>query len=139
MSRRFLLLCLAAACGALPMAAARAGEVVLIGHPQVPGLDRVTIERIYTGKVVEVGGVRVEPLDLPPDNPLRTRFLGRWLGSDEERYTAYWTVRRYVGKGAPPPEAATAADVIRIVGSRPGAIGYIDSNDIKAGMNVVAR
>lgn len=139
MSRRFLLLCLAAACGALPVAAARAGEVVLIGHPQVPGLDRVTIERIYTGKVVEVGGVRVEHLDLPPDNPLRTRFLGRWLGSDEERYTAYWTVRRYVGKGAPPPEAATAADVIRIVGSRPGAIGYIDSNDIKAGMNVVAR
>ncbi len=139
MLRRFLLLFLAAACGALVVPAARAGEVVVIGHPLVPRLDRVTVERIYTGKVVEVGGVRVEPLDLPPDNPLRTRFLGRWLGSDEERYTAYWTVRRYVGKGAPPPEAATPAEVIRIVGSRPGAIGYIDSTEIKAGMNVVAR
>ena len=33
---------------------------------------------------------------------LRGQFLADLLGMDEERYVAYWTVRRYIGKGAPP-------------------------------------
>ena len=36
------------------------------------------------------------------------------LSRDEARYTAYWTVRRYVGKGVPPLEVASTADVIRL-------------------------
>jgi hypothetical protein len=119
--------------------AVHAGEVVLIGHSAVPRLDRVTVERIFTGKVVEVGGIRVTPIDLPVGDAVRNRFLARWLGKDEERYTAYWTVRRYVGKGVPPQEAASAAEVIRQVAAMPGGIGYIDEAELKAGMNVVAR
>ena len=88
---------------------------------------------------VEVGELRIVPLDLPPDSPLRSRFLSRWLSRDEAGYAAYWTVRRYVGKGAPPLEVASPAEVIRLVATRPGAVGYIDEADLTPGMNVVAR
>jgi hypothetical protein len=118
---------------------AHAGEVVLIGHPALPRLDRETVERIFTGKVVEVGGIRVTPIDMPVGDAVRNRFLVRWLGKDEEHYTAYWTVRRYVGKGVPPQEAANTAEVIRLVTTRPGCIGYIDEAELRAGLNVVAR
>lgn len=118
---------------------AAAGEVVVIAHPSVPRLDGVTVERIYTGKVVEVGGVRLTPFDLTAGHALRVRFLARWLDRDEERYTAYWTVRRYVGKGVPPSQVPTVADMIRLISTTPGAVGYVDEAEVKAGMNVVAR
>ncbi|WP_374244269.1 hypothetical protein [Zoogloea sp.] len=133
----FVLLSLLAGLG--PAAGRPTGNVVLIGHPSVPRLDRAAVERIYTGKVVEVGELRIVPLDLPPDSPLRSRFLSRWLSRDEAGYAAYWTVRRYVGKGAPPLEVASPAEVIRLVATRPGAVGYIDEADLTPGMNVVAR
>ena len=113
--------------------------MVIIGHPSLHHLDRLTVERIYTGNVVEVDGQHVCAYDLPIGDPLRGRFLARWLGTDEDRYTAYWTVRRYVGKGVPPLEVASTADVIRLVSTRPGAVGYIDEADVTPGMNVVAR
>lgn len=119
--------------------AVHAGDVVLIAHPSVPRLDRVTVERIYTGKVVEVAGIRVTPIDLPVGDAVRNRFLARWVSTDEERYTAYWTVRRYVGKGVPPREAVNAAEVSRLVAALPGGVGYVDEADLRPGVNVVAR
>lgn len=126
-------------CGCLGTGHALAGDVVVITHPSVPRLDSVTVERIYTGKVVEVGGVRVMPLDLVTGHPLRGRFLVRWLDRDEERYSAYWTVRRYVGKGVPPSQVQTTADMIRLVSGTPGAVGYVDEADVKAPLNVLVR
>lgn len=109
-----------------------AGEVVVIAHPSVPRLDNVAVERIYTGRVVELGGVRVMPFDLVVGHPLRGRFLARWLDRDEERYSAYWTVRRYVGKGGPPSQVPTVAEMIRLVSTTPGALGYVDEAEIRA-------
>lgn len=139
MFKRPLILLLSFLASVLPTSVRAVGSVVVIGHPSVPRLDRVVVERIYTGKIVEVGELRIMPLDLPPDSPVRSRFLSRWLGRDEARYAAYWTVRRYVGKGVPPLEVASTADVIRLVSTKPGAVGYIDEADVTPGMNVVAR
>jgi hypothetical protein len=58
--------------GPVPLRAA--GNVVLIGHPSVPRLDRMAVERIYTGKIVEVGDQRIMPLDLPPTAPCAAAF-----------------------------------------------------------------
>ena len=57
----------------------------------------------------------------------------------EEKYTAYWTVRRYIGKGASPHELTSSADVINFVKSTPGAIGYIDEADVPPGINVLLK
>ena len=52
---------------------------------------------------------------------------------------AYWTVRRYIGKGAPPREITKSADLIRFVTTTPGAIGYVDAADVQPGLNVLLR
>jgi ABC-type phosphate transport system substrate-binding protein len=118
---------------------AHAGEIVVIGNSNVPKMDSLTIQKVYTGKVVSVSGINVTPVGVKSGSVERNLFLQLFLNQDEEKFTAYWTVRRYIGKGAPPAELASDAEVINYVQSTPGAVGYIDEASLKPGMNVVAR
>jgi len=118
---------------------AQAGEIVVIGNSNVPKMDAVTIQKVYTGKFISVSGVSVKPVGFKPGTTARNHFLKEFLNQDEEKYTAYWTVRKYIGKGVPPHDLDSAAAVISYVQSTPGAVGYIDAADLRPGMNVIAR
>ena len=113
--------------------------MVLIGHPSMRKLDLVTVQRIYTGKVVEIDGNPVIPVNAQPNQINRLRFLSDYLQQDEEKFVAYWTVRRYVGKGTPPREFADTASLIAYIQKTPGAIGYVDDNEVTPTMNVLLR
>ncbi|EGF30695.1 hypothetical protein IMCC9480_1001 [Oxalobacteraceae bacterium IMCC9480] len=126
-------------CVALLALPAWAADIVVIGNSNVPKMDTLTVQKIYTGKFIAVAGVSVTPIAMKSGSPVRTRFLHEFLDQDEEKYEAYWTVRRYIGKGTPPVEMATAADVISYVQGTPGGIGYIDAVELRPGLNVVAR
>ncbi len=119
--------------------AAQAQDFVVIAHPGVPKVDAPTLQRLYTGRAIEVAGVPALPVNLAPGNAVRERFLAQVLSLDNERYVAYWTVRRHVGKGVPPREFRTAAELADFVQATPGALGYVAPADVKAGMNVVFR
>lgn len=112
-------------------------DAIVIGHPGMQPLDLTTLQRIYTGKVVEVNGTRVTPVNLPPGNPLRVEFLATYLGESDAKYIGYWTVRRYVGKGTPPRELDSIDAVIQFVSKTAGAIGYIDDDRVKPGVDVI--
>lgn len=115
------------------------GGVVVIGHSGLERIDPTTVQRIYTGRVVELGGVSVKPINVSAGSPTRQRFLHVFLNQDDENYIAYWTVRRYIGKGVPPKEVADTSEVIRYVQSTPGAIGYIDESSVTPGLNILLR
>lgn len=109
----------------------------IIGHLGMKPIDRITLQRIYTGKVVEINGKRVTPINLPPGNRLRDTFLETYLDQDDAKYIGYWTVRRYVGKGAPPRELESAEAVLRYVAEHQGAIGYVDEADVTPDVSVL--
>ena len=132
---RTLLVALACTAGELNAA----GGVVVIGNANLIRLDATTLEKIYTGKVIEVEGKPVTAVNANSGSTLRNRFLQVYLNQDEDKYTAYWTVRRYIGKGASPREMSSSADVINFVQSTPGAIGYIDEADVPPGVNVLLK
>jgi ABC-type phosphate transport system substrate-binding protein len=123
---------------ALVLGPAHAQNVVVIGHEGVSKLNTTTVQRVFTGKVIEVEGVHVTAVNLK-SGVLRDRFLQRYLNQDDDKYTAYWTVRRFIGKGIPPRELSSSAEVIDFVQNTPGAIGYIDESEVKPGLNVVSR
>lgn len=127
--------------GVLSLALASVGQaaVVVVAHPGVRSLDATQVTRIYMGRMVELDGLALQPLNLPPGHALRQRFLADFLRSDEGRYTAYWTVRRHVGKGVPPLELGSASEVLMRVLATPGALGYAEEADLPPGVNVVAR
>ena len=123
-----------------PGASSAAGGVVVIGHPGLAGkFDGATVQRIFTGKVIEVGGVSVTAVNANLGSAVRKQFLQDVLHQDEDKYTAYWTVRRYIGKGVPPKELPSSADIINFVTSTPGAVGYIDESDLRPGLNVLLK
>lgn len=134
---RSVVLSLALAATTLNLGAAEG--VVVIGHPSIKRLDTPTLARIYTGRVIEVDGVPVTAVNANAGSEVRSRFLQVYLNQDEDKYVAYWTVRRYIGKGASPREISKSSDVIRFVTSTPGAIGYIDAADLQPGLNVLLR
>ena len=126
-------------CAVLLALSASAADIVVIGNSNVPKMDVLTVKKIYTGKFIAVAGISVMPVAMKTGTQERVRFLKEFLDQDEEKYDAYWTVRRYIGKGTPPVEMDAAAEVIRYVLSTPGGIGYIDAAELRPGLNVVAR
>jgi hypothetical protein len=139
MQRRQLLLAGAALLGAGRVHANRDGAVLVIGHAGVPRIEPATVLRLYTGRAIEAGGTAVQVFNLEPGTALRQRFLADYLQLDEERYRAYWTVRRHIGKGVPPRELGSPAEMIELVARTPGAVGYCEAGALKPGMNVICR
>ena len=137
--RDLVLRTLLVALALIPVEACAAGGVVVIGDARLTRLDAPTLEKVYTGKVIEVDGIAVTAINANSGSAIRNQFLRVYLNQDEDKYTAYWTVRRYIGKGASPREMANSADVINFVKSTPGAIGYIDEADVPPGMNVLLK
>jgi len=123
----------------IPVEARAAGGVVVIGDARLTRLDAPTLEKVYTGKVIEVDGIPVTAINANSGSAIRNRFLQVYLNQDEDKYTAHWTVRRYIGKGTPPRELSSSAEVINFVKSTPGAIGYIDEADVPPGVNVLLK
>lgn len=122
--------------------AARAeGEsgIVVVGHASLPRIDAGLVQRLFTGRAIEAGGQLATPVNLRSGHPLRQRFLAAYLQTDEDRYRAYWTVRRHVGKGAPPREADSVAELLELVARTPGALGYVEVADVRPGVNVICR
>ncbi|WP_028870501.1 hypothetical protein [Psychromonas arctica] len=113
-------------------------ELVIIGNSKTvfSELNTRIISRIYTGKIIEIEGVSVIPINSIQTTALRNKFLEKYLSQDENEYSAYWTVRRFIGKGTPPKELASVTDIINYVGETPGAIGYIDTDSISVPSSV---
>lgn len=132
---RTLTLALATALGELQAA----DGVVVIGHATLRQLDLETIEKIYTGKLIQIGNIFVVAVNADAGSAVRERFLRVFLKQDEGRYTGYWRVRRSIGQGKPPREMSRSIDVINFVNATPGAIGYISEADIQPGLNVLFK
>ncbi len=116
------------------------GPVVVVAHPSWgDAVDLSLLGRLFTGRVVEIGGTAVFPCQLAPGHPARDRFLSATLRQTEAEFRAYWTVRRHVGKGTPPREFANAQSLLAHVAQTPGAIGYVPSGETNTGVRALLR
>lgn len=140
MRLRFLcrVLCTLLLIGTSSRVMSSSSQVLVIGHPGLPSVDRTTLMRLYTGRSIELEGRPVTVVNGAEGTDTRTYFLETVVRMDEARYRAYWTVRRHVGKGVPPPEVSPDAAVIEFVNRTPGAIGYISAQAQADGLNVLA-
>lgn len=115
-------------------------EVVVIGHESLGGLttlDKNLLGRIYSGRVVQVAGISVQPVNMKAGDATRTVFIKETLKQSDDDYIAYWIVRRAIGKGVPPVEMKSAQEMIDFVRSTPGGIGYIDAAQKRPGIKTL--
>lgn len=117
---------------ATPLAAA---GVAVIVHPTAP-VDRLTVDQIaqvFLQIRALPGGALMTPLDLPEGEPVRVQFVERVLGKNEQQLRSYWSRIIFTGKGQPPRSVNSAAEVVKMVASTPGFIGYVDAKEVVAG------
>jgi hypothetical protein len=120
-------------------AGAAGDELVVIGHSGLPKTDKLTLQRLYTGRIVSIGTQAVAPVNLPAGVAVRDDFLQMIMEQNEEQYTGYWLVRRYVGKGSPPKELGSVDEVVKHVTTTPGAVGYVPLSKVPPGSNVIFK
>lgn len=120
-------LVLSAIVGMLGVANASVAEVVVVSASSMPvnEIELRELKSIYKGRLSQVQGYKVTPLNRSTGSPERNEFLSRLLNSTELEYTGYWHVRRYSGQGTPPEEVQTEEQLFAFLKQNPNRIGYL--------------
>ena len=115
-------------------------DVAVIVHPSnEDSLDKSTISRIFLNKAKTFpSGVQAEPLALSGDQPASDEFNSKVLNKSTAQLTAFWSKLVFTGKGQPPAEFSSDADIISAVAANPNAIGYVDAGSVDDSVRVVA-
>lgn len=139
MATKLLLRCCLSLLFVSGLAGAVGDDIVVIAHASLPKTDRVTLQRLYTGRIVSISQQSVVPINLPAGSSARDAFLQWVMEQNEEQYTGYWLVRRYVGKGSSPMELGSVDEVVKFIAATPGAVGYVPLSKVPPGANVIFK
>ena len=82
------------------------------------------IRDVYLGKRHLAGDVRLIPLQLGAEDPLRLEFESEILHMSRPALQAWWVRRHYLGQ-RPPKVVGSAEAVLAYVQQVEGAIGYV--------------
>jgi ABC-type phosphate transport system substrate-binding protein len=83
-------------------------------------------------------GNKVVAVDQKSKSSVRVSFSKGVHGKPVSAIKSYWQQALFSGKGVPPNEMSTDAEVIAFVKSNPGAIGYVSSGSNTSGVKVLS-
>jgi ABC-type phosphate transport system substrate-binding protein len=112
--------------------------VVVVNPANSNALNEKVVQRIFLGKDKKFAdGTETIAVNLVGDNALRAQFDQDILGRSSSQVAAYWSKLVFTGKGIPPKEVSSDADVIDLVAKNPSVIGYIDRSSVTDAVKVV--
>ncbi|MFA6014528.1 MAG: phosphate ABC transporter substrate-binding protein [Gallionellaceae bacterium] len=112
---------------------AQADVVVVVGTKNsTASLSKEQASDIFLGKATNL-----TPLDQPESSPLRDDFYSKVTGKSAAQAKSYWSKLSFTGKGTPPKEAQSSADIKKQVAENPNLIGYIEKSAVDASVKVV--
>lgn len=119
---------------------ARAGEVVVVAHPDFPldHLSAAEVKKIYLGEKKFVGDVKVQPVQLARSEGVTEGFLQETIGLTVSGFESYWIKEVFKGGRVPPRKVQDAAQMLDTVARERGAIGYVAAESL-AGADGVKR
>lgn len=122
---------------ALPMAA-WSGVAVIVNPANTNTISEDDISKIFLGKRKSFSdGGEAIPVDLSEGSAVRTEFVGSVLKKNDQQIKAYWAQLLFTGKGTPPKEVSSDANVKALVAQNPALIGYIASDQVDGSVKVV--
>ncbi len=113
------------------------GEYAVIANKRNDkALDKETIKAIYLKKIRKSGSLKLVPVNLPAKNKVRKSFEKNVLEMTQEELKAYWKKQHYLGI-RPPLVLSSPQSVKLFVKKVPGALGYIEAEDVDANISTV--
>jgi ABC-type phosphate transport system substrate-binding protein len=116
--------------------------VVVSADSPLNTLELREVRSIYKGRLTQVKGQRVVPLNAAPGSYDRIEFLNSVMNVSELDYTGYWHVRRYSGQGTPPNEVKDQVEMFNQIKADPQRIGYLkvppgQKPEVPAGLKLI--
>jgi hypothetical protein len=112
--------------------------VVTSANSALSHLSVDQVRQLFTGKLHEMDGQKLVPLDLPEDNKARTEFYKVLTGRDARQMRAYWTQLIFTGRGMP-PKAINESELLRRLQSDTTSVGYLPAGANTSGLKVLAK
>jgi ABC-type phosphate transport system substrate-binding protein len=113
-------------------------RVIVAADSHETKLDKHTVAELFLKKRTRWDDDHaVLPVDLKQDNHVREKFSKEVLGRDVASVRRYWAQLVFSGRGVPPPELESDAEVIKYVASHAGAIGYVSAGAKLDGVKAV--
>src|SRR4051812_45894170 len=101
-------------------------QVIVNPENPVDSVDRDFLRDAFLKKTLAWSdGESVRPIDLPSRYAARDRFTQEVVRKSPAQLKSYWNQQIFSGKGVPPPEAGSVADVLVYVLGHKGAVGYV--------------
>lgn len=104
-------------------------EFVVIVNPKNPAasMSADQVSQVFLGRSTSFpGGGVATPVDQKEGSALRDEFYTKVADKNPGQVKAFWAKQMFSGKGQPPKEVGSSADVKKAVAADPNAIGYIE-------------
>lgn len=116
-------------------------EVAVIVHPSnASTLDADAVSKLFLGREKSFpGGAAAVPLALSDDAAATAEFNDKILKKPSSQLKAYWSKLIFTGKGTPPKEIASDAEMVKLISSNPNMIGFVDAKAVDGSVKVVLK
>jgi ABC-type phosphate transport system substrate-binding protein len=123
------------------LSAFASAEVEVIVHPSNgAALDQDAIQRIFLGKTRAFpGGGETVAISAKEGSPEEAEFTEKVLSKSPKQLKAYWAKMVFTGKGTPPRQIDSAAEMVKLISANPNLIGFIPAGTGGSGVKVVAK
>ena len=120
------------------MSVAFADVAIIINPANNNALSDSDISRAFLGKMKKFAdGSVITVVNQKVGDAARTEFDQKVLHKSSSQVKAYWSKRLFSGKGKPPKELASDAEVLKFVAGNANGIGYIDAGSIDSSVKVL--
>lgn len=115
-------------------------EVAVVVHPSnAAALNPEAIAQIYLGRSKSFpDGKAALPLGQAEGSKTTEQFNQKVLNKSGSQIKAYWSKLVFTGKGTPPKEISTDAEMLELVSQNPSVIGYVDKASVTDKVKVLA-
>lgn len=136
--QKILRIAVAAACCGLAGLAQAQVAVIVNAKSAAAAMTADQVASIFLGKSTTLPtGATAVPADQPDSAAVRDLFYTKVTGKQAAQVKAAWSRLVFSGKGTPPKELASSAEVKKFVAANPDAIGYIEKSAVDASVKVV--
>jgi ABC-type phosphate transport system substrate-binding protein len=115
-------------------------EFVVIVNPKNPvaSMTADQVAQVFLGRSSSFpAGGNATPLDQKEGAPIRDEFYTKAADKNPGQVKAYWAKQMFSGKGSPPRELGSSADVKHAVASDATAIGYVEKGAVDSSVKAV--
>lgn len=115
-----------------------AGVSVIVNPANNNAIAESEISRLFLGKSGKfTDGSAAIAVNGPKSNATRAEFEKKALNKSAKQVKAYWSKLMFSGKGKPPAELGSSAEMLKFIADNANAIGYVDSASVDSTVKVI--